>query len=402
MGPVQAANSARCEDSVEAFYQRLSLRAATIDELLSDAFAVAPDAAVDCDLSARLAAQRLAAWRQSSAAGDVSLFARRLARDGLSGGEVESRFTGAQRRPAPHPAWLDDAIWIEAALQASGTAPGATPAYPFEDLFAVLIERAAALVWSGLDVSTSANFAETARACLQDALLVAVTELCAPALYERFAKKRSAGPSSNAAKSPGEPAATSHYREFIAEMRSGGFRSLFEDKPVLLRLIAVMTRQWVDSTREFILRLASDLPAIRRDLIHGSASKVVNIASGLSDPHNDGRCVLIVRFADGAPIIYKPKDLRLDVAWRGLVERLNGAGAPIALKTVRTLARDGYGWTEFIEHLGCADARGCDTFFQRAGAWLALLHCFAATDMHQENRLAAGDHPVPIDLETIL
>ena len=61
MGPVQAANSARCEDSVEAFYQRLSLRAATIDELLSDAFAVAPDAAVDCDLSARLAAQRLAA-----------------------------------------------------------------------------------------------------------------------------------------------------------------------------------------------------------------------------------------------------------------------------------------------------------------------------------------------------
>jgi type 2 lantibiotic biosynthesis protein LanM len=388
---------------VEPFYQRLSLRAATIDELLSAAFAVAPNPAVDYDLSARLAAQRLAAWRQSAAAGDVSLFARRLARDGLSGGEIESRFTAAQRRPsAPHPAWLEDAIWIEATLQASATKSGATPAYPFEDLFAVLIERAAALVWSGLDVRTSANFAETARACLQDFLLAAVTELCAPALYERFSKKRSAGPSSNAAQSPGEPAGTSHYREFIAEMRSGGFRSLFEDKPVLLRLIAVMTRQWIDATREFVLRLAGDLPAIRRDLILGSASEVVNIASGFSDPHNDGRRVLIVRFADGARIVYKPKDLRLDVAWRGMVERLNGAGAPIALRTVRALARDGYGWTEFIDHLGCADARGCDTFFRRAGAWLALLHCFAATDIHQENMLAAGDHPIPIDLETIL
>ena len=389
---------------MDAFYQRLSLRAATIDELFSAAFAVAPNPAVDCDLSARLAAQRLAAWRQSSAAGDVSLFARRLARDGLSGGEVESRFTGAQRGPsAPHPAWLEDAIWIEAALQASGTEPGATPAYPFEDLFAVLIERAAALVWSGLDVSTSANFAETARACLQDALLAAVTELGAPALYERFAKKRSAGPSSNAAKSPGEPAGTSHYREFIAEMRSGGFRGLFEDKPVLLRLIAVMTRQWVDATREFILRLAGDMPAIRRDLVRGSAiDKIVDITSSISDPHNGGRSVLILRFADGARIVYKPKDLRLDVAWRGLVEQLNGAGAPISLKALRSLARDGYGWTEFIEHLGCADARGCEAFFQRAGAWLALLHCFAATDMHQENMIAAGDHPVPIDLETIL
>src|SRR4029077_7834413 len=98
--------------------------------------------------------------------------------------------------------------------------------------------------------------------------------------------------------------------------------------------MAVVTRQWIDAAREFILRLAADLPAIRRDLIHGSTSKIVDIASGISDPHNDGRCVLIVRFADGARIVYKPKYLRLDVAWRGLVERFNGAGAPIALKTV--------------------------------------------------------------------
>ena len=45
---------------------------------------------------------------------------------------------------------------------------------------------------------------------------------------------------------------------------------------------------------------------------------------------------------------------------------------------------------------------GFALFFRRAGAWLALLHVFAATDMHQENMIACGDHPVPIDLETIL
>ncbi len=121
----------------------------------------------------------------------------------------------------------------------------------------------------------------------------------------------------------------------------------------------------------------------------------------LSDPHNNGRSVRIVRFEDGARVVYKPKDLQADIAWRGLIERLNGAGAPIDLKAVGALARDGYGWTEFIDHAG-TDQAGCERFFRRAGAWLALFHCFAASDMHQENMIAAGDHPLPIDLETLL
>jgi type 2 lantibiotic biosynthesis protein LanM len=345
----------------------------------------------------------LAAWRQSCAAGDPSLFARRLARDGLSAAAVESRFAAACRQAATtYPPWIQDAIWIEAALHAP-IEPRGMPAYPFADLFAGLVDRADRLVWSDLDTHASDNFDEAARACLRHVLFATIAELCAPALYERFAKKRNAGPSSDAKRPPGQSSGTSHYCAFIAEMRAGGFRGLFEDKPVLLRLIAVLIRQWIDATREFILRLAEDLPAIRRDLIPGSAAgKAVDIASGLSDPHNGGRCVLIVRFADATRVVYKPKDLQLDVAWRAIVERFNRTGAPVVLKTVRTLARNGYGWTELIEHAGCTDARGCAAFFQRAGAWLALLHCFAATDMHQENMIAAGDHPVPIDLETIL
>ena len=126
------------------------------------------------------------------------------------------------------------------------------------------------------------------------------------------------------------------------------------------------------------------------------------IEGDLSDPHNGGHSVLIVRFEDGSRVVYKPKDLRLDVAWHALVERLNRGGAPVELKAVRAIARDGYGWTEFIDHAGCAEADGCKRFFRRAGAWLALFHCFAGSDMHQENMIAAGEHPVPIDLEMIL
>jgi hypothetical protein len=82
------------EDLVDAFYQRLSLRAATIDELLSDTFEVSPEMAADTDL----AAQRMAAWGRACAAGDASSFARRLMRDDLSQVEIENRLARSRRR----------------------------------------------------------------------------------------------------------------------------------------------------------------------------------------------------------------------------------------------------------------------------------------------------------------
>ena len=76
--------------------------------------------------------------------------------------------------------------------------------------------------------------------------------------------------------------------------------------------------------------------------------------------------------------------------------------APIDLRVAHALARDGYGWTEFVEHTGCRGSHEFASFFRRAGAWLALMHCFVVADMHQENVIAVGDQPVPVDLETTL
>lgn len=383
---------------MDAFYERLIVRAATIDEHLSDDFEVLPGQKGDAELAAR----RLAAWCQSSASGDWSLFGQRLQRDGLAIDEVLKRFATARRKfSTPLPGWADDAIWIETALQSAEKsvdrlADECEP-YAFDHLFKPVVAQAAEFLWSGLDRRTVDNLTESARDRLRLSLLRELSNLCAPAIYEQFVIARKAGEASK--QTPG----ASRYNQFIADMKSGGFRRLFEDKPVLLRLIAVLTRQWIETSREFVVRLEADLPVIRRDILRSKAeSPVAKIEGDLSDPHNGGRSVRIVSFADGSRVVYKPKDLRLDIAWHGLVERLNRSGSPIELRAVRAISRDGYGWTEFIGHTGCADQEGCKRFFQRAGAWLAVFHCFVANDMHQENIIAAGEHPVPIDLETIL
>src|SRR5215475_9902829 len=382
---------------MDAFYERLIVRAATIDELLSDDFEALPGQKGDADLAAR----RLAAWCQSSASGDWSLFGQRLQRDGWAIEGVLTRFATVRRKASAPPAWIDYAIWIEAALRnpektASQYAEG-YESYAFEQLFKPLVTQAAELLWSGLDQGTIANLADSAHAGLRQSLLRELCNLCAPAIYERFVVARSAG------EGPKPVHGTSRYDQFVADMQAGGFRRLFEEKPVLLHLIAVVTRQWIETSREFAQRLAADLSTIRRDIVGSDAeSTVARIEGDLSDPHNGGRSVRIVTFADGSRVVYKPKDLRLDIAWHRLIGRLNETNPPIELKAVRAIACDGYGWTEFINHAPCADQKAYKQFFQRAGAWLALFHCFVANDMHQENMIAAADHPVPIDLETIL
>ena len=228
-------------------------------------------------------------------------------------------------------------------------------------------------------------------------------DLAAPALYERFVEARKNRDPAIESLERTQDVRTACYDQFGIEMRAAGFRHLFEDKPVLLRLLAVVVRQWIETSGKLIRRLDSDLLAIRREIFSANdKTQVAKIESELSDPHNGGYSVKIVTFTDGSRVVYKPKDLRAELAWHKLVERLNLAESPIKLKSVRVLARDHYGWSEFIDHIGCADQESCKRYFRRAGALLALFHCFAANDMHQENIIAAGDHPVPIDLETIL
>src|SRR5262249_8328687 len=255
---------------MDAFYERLIVRAATIDELLSDDFEPLPGQKADADLAAR----RLAAWCQASASGDWSLFGQRLQRDGWAIEGVLKRFATIRRKASvPPPAWVDDANWIEGALgrfknTTSQSADECEP-YAFDHLFKPLVMQAAELLWSGLDRRTVDNLATPARAGLHQSLLKELCNLCAPAIYEWFVIARNAG------EAPKHAHGTLRYDQFVSGMKSGGFRRLFEEKPVLLRLIAVMTRQWIETSREFPLRLAADLPAIRRDILGSNAESPV-------------------------------------------------------------------------------------------------------------------------------
>ena len=363
---------------MEASYEHVIAHAATIDELLSDAHRSLPGQKGDADRAAR----RLAAWCRASAGGDWALFARRLRRDGMAIDDVLARFATVRRDPrVPDAGWMRDAAWVGAAVHRSADAPRADPPVAFEQLLLPVVTEAERRLWDGLDAD---DVADSARSDMRRALLTNLSDLAAPAIYERFTEQGAS------------------YDDFVADMKAAGFRELFEDKPVLLRLMATVARQWIDASREVLDRLTADLPSIRDTLLASqSPGRLSTVRTGLSDPHNGGRTVHVLGFQDGSQVVYKPKDLTVDGAWAALVDGLNRA-APVDLRAMRVLVRDGYGWTEFIDHTPCDGPHDFPSFFRRAGALLALFHVVVGVDMHQENIVAAGAYPVPIDLEMIL
>lgn len=154
---------------------------------------------------------------------------------------------------------------------------------------------------------------------------------------------------------------------------------------------------------ELLRRLETD----RRDIEAAPgggrpAGSVLEAHSGLSDPHHGGRTVALVHFASGLRVVYKPRPLGLEAAFGELLEWWNEAAGGLELFAARVLDRGDYGWMEFVVHEGCADREAAGRYWERAGALIALAGLLDATDLHCGNVIAHGEHPVLVDLETLL
>lgn len=382
----------------------IAARASTIGERLAGGYIAA-----DCgDEAQRQMAHRIAAWQHSAAADNARLFAARLAQDGLDETAVLP-LLGEVRlaEETPLPAWVAALKWIAAAL-AQPPEPvdppgGGEAAVPFEELLQPLVLAADQRLAQRAGATLTVDFAEGARGGLRRLLLRRLGAYCAKPLFWEFTAFRYGlvGPFSGAgarATGTGREA----YDIFIADWHARSSAFLLA-RPVLARIIATIVLNWMDAAAEMAGRLAHDRGALAVAYAAGhDLGAVRSIDAGLSDPHRGGRAVAVLGFGYGLKLVYKPKDLRIDAAWADFLRWLTEAGAPASTRAPLVLARDGYGWAEFI---GSADADGdCDgaEFYRRAGALLALLNLLQAADFHHENVIAANDCPVPVDLETLL
>ncbi|MGW1293646.1 type 2 lanthipeptide synthetase LanM family protein [Streptomyces sp. NPDC002533] len=202
------------------------------------------------------------------------------------------------------------------------------------------------------------------------------------------------------------------FRDFVAlTARRDGLHRLVTGYPVLARLLATACLNTASAFAELIARIAADRHLLAPAGVLGDRAgalgtstgpgALTGVEAGAGDSHRGGRSVMLLRFADGTRLVYKPRPLAAHRHFNSLVEWFGSLPGAPELRVLRVLDRGDYGWAEFVEERSCASAAETRRFYRRQGALLALLHALDGTDLHHENLIACGPHPVLVDVETL-
>lgn len=206
------------------------------------------------------------------------------------------------------------------------------------------------------------------------------------------------------------------FRDFVRRTaRRNGLALLVTGYPVLARLLATACLNAGDAFAEMAARLAADRHLLTPSGVLGDRAgspeggrggsagpgALTGVEAGAGDSHRGGRSVMLLRFADGTRLVYKPRPLAAHRHFNALAEWFGSLSGTPQLRVLRVLDRGEYGWTEFVEERPCASAAETRQFYRRQGALLALLHTLDGTDLHHENLIACGPHPVLVDVETL-
>lgn len=385
----------------EAWLRELAARAANLAERLSGV--VEPDPRPGDEA---LIGERLQRWKARAAKGNEAAFARRLAWDGLDEDRVRPRL-GNVKWPddAPLPPWTDT---LRAVLSESWDPLEDTPflpadPVPFEEAFIPFLRVARRRLGATAGAAHGLFLPEAHRA-LEGALLRRLGQVAGRTLFLEFSVLRSLreSPTPPCLGEPRPTETSGHYAAFLDQLRRGGLRDLFTEYPVLARLLSTVLEFWVASSAELLHRLEADLPDLRARFGLGVTLPVAALQPALSDPHQGGRSVAILTFESSLRLVYKPKDLGMEEAWFGLLGWLNEHAGLLPLRVLNILNRGTHGWAECVKHAPCEDLDGVRRYYQRAGMLLCLVWLLEGIDGHHENLIAEGEHPVLVDLETLL
>ncbi|MEH1830137.1 MAG: type 2 lanthipeptide synthetase LanM [Nostoc sp.] len=392
-------------------------RSSTLEERLGNGFVG------DADYSSDRAIQmRLDRWCDVAARGDAATFAKRLAWDNLSL-ETLHPILGSVKLHHPLPSWTNT---LNAVMRSLSIVPAQSEVadrclHPesliaFQEVFipVVQVARQQLIQQTG---KLHTLLSDNAHAGLEHSLLTRLSQLCFQTFeleFKLFQMQHQSKLDQLLNCLNAQPSQV-QYQTFVQQLLTGRLRSLLQEYSVLARLMATFVDFWVNATTEMIRHLSEDWTAIAQTFQpENELGQVIGIRPFLSDSHHNGRTVVGLRFSSGLTLIYKPRSLALDVAYYDLLDRLNQQGAIAAegdpadclkqlpFKTLNILDRSTHGWVEYVPYTPCQTEAEIQRYYVRSGMLLALIYALRGTDFHLENLIAAGDQPVPVDLEMLM
>lgn len=194
---------------------------------------------------------------------------------------------------------------------------------------------------------------------------------------------------------------TTYYEAFLSYLADGGLADLCVEYPMFGRLLERQVRGFETHLRELAERVRADRAAVGARFGDGDPGPIVECVPLADDTHARGRAVTRLTFADGTTVVYKPRSVTAGRQFHRVLERLGDHLSGPAFRTPTSLVRDGYGYVAYVETAEPPSEAGVERYYRRAGALLAVTYLLEFVDCQYENLLAAGEHPIVIDAETV-
>lgn len=261
----------------------------------------------------------------------------------------------------------------------------------FEDIVGPMVDRASEVLQIEAGAALGA-FAAPTLATMERALLAMLSAFAGPVLASEFALHRAR----DALPGTRPHGLTREYRRFVAAMAAGGTDAVMRAYSVLARVLASWSEGWVRSHRDLAWHLHDD-----RAVLGVGDEAVVGVAPCLSDPHEPASSVTALRFARGATIAYKPRSLAMEAGFGDLLDWVNARGFSRPFRVPRVIDRGDHGWMDWAAPAPCPTTAAVTDFHMRIGGLICLVALLQGSDIHHENLIAAGEHPVIVDLETL-
>lgn len=391
----------KSESKISAWY-----RATTLTERLATR---TPDSG---SYDAALAAKRLQRWREQASFDNDQIFQQRLDLDKLSEAQflqlLGEDVATLQTRFSATPEWINEleealtrAFSVEETRLPLSSATAQRLA-GFLEPIRPLIGQARLRLRRGLDqIFSTFAYLPFDPAQIEEILLTGLAEQLfarlSPTLVMELQIARLRGLLS------GETP-EARFDSFVALLKQPDFTlALLQEYAVLTRRVLTVLDNRVSFMLDFARQLCADWPELVALFSpENDPGKLLKISGDAGDGHRGGRSVIMVEFSSGLKLVYKPRSLAVDQHFQELLDWLNRHGAQPEFRTLKVLDREDHGWVEFVETFGCNTPDELERFYRRQGAYLALLYTLGARDLHQGNILAAGEHPVLIDLEALL
>ena len=176
--------------------------------------------------------------------------------------------------------------------------------------------------------------------------------------------------------------------------------SLFEEYNILREWLDRHINDYFNQYLDIIQEYQVEKKAIAK-LLNRSLGNITDIVLGTGDLH-DGKTVAMVSCEYGK-IVYKPRKLEADSFLEGIMKYVTSIlPTPISFLFPKILSYNNHSWQEFIENQECTSMYQVHNYYYRSGVFLAVFYLLSTTDIHYENIISYGEHPIIIDLETLV